>query len=113
MIERLKELRTLLNLNQGEFAAKIGIKQGSLSDIERGKVGLSNVVMNLICKTFAVNRDWLENGEGQPFANEYEHRQDLSELEKDILTKFNLLDKEDKQAITIIINSLFLKANQG
>ncbi len=109
MNERLRELRSLLNLNQAEFAAKIGIKQGSLSDIERGRVGLSNVVLGLICKSFAVNEEWLREGIGKPFKNEYAHRQDLTDLEKEILSKFNLLNPAQQKAVSIIIDGLYLK----
>ena len=107
MIERLKKLRSLLGLNQGEFAAKLGIKQGSLSDIERGRVGLSNSNIVLICSLFNVNEDWLRHGNGEPFINKYEHDKDLSDLERDILTKFNKLDASDRKAVEHIIDSLY------
>lgn len=109
MIERLRELRQLLGLTQGAFAEKIGIKQGSLSDIERGKVGLSNANILLICKTFNVSENWLRTGIGEPFNNKYATRTDLSDLEKDILKKFNLLEDKDRKSIQNIIDSLYQK----
>ena len=109
MLERLKELRKLLNLNQGQFADKIGIKQGSLSDIERGKVGISNRIVVIICKTFNVSEEWFRNGVGSPFLNEYEHREDLSEFEKNILQKFNILNENERKAVESIIDSLYQK----
>lgn len=113
MGQQLKLLRKLLNLNQSQFAEKIGIKQGSLSDIERGKVKLSNANSILICKTFNVNEKWLKEGTGDPFNDQYSNRNDLSDLEKDILIKFNSLDDQDRKSIENIINSLYQKAVQN
>lgn len=113
MNERIKELRSLLGINQGQFAATIGIKQGSLSDIERGRVGLSNTNVKLICKTYNVSEDWLRYGTGNPFLNEFEHRQDLTDLEKEILTKYNLLEESDRKAVESIIDSLYRKTKKA
>ena len=112
MTERLRELRKLLGLSQSEFADKLGMKQGSLSDIERGKVGLSNSNVVLICNLFNVDEDWLRRGEGKPFSNKYEHRQDLTELEKDILTKFNKLSASERVAVATIIDGLWKSTHE-
>jgi transcriptional regulator with XRE-family HTH domain len=109
MNERLKELRDLLGLSQGEFAKKIGLQQGSLSDIERGKVRVSNTNVILICKTFNVSEEWFRTGVGDPFMSKYELRTDLSDLEKEILNKYNQLDAEDRKAVEGIIDSLYRK----
>lgn len=60
---RLKAARKHAGLTQGELAAKLGINQVSISDLERGKSQSSSHAYKiaLICK---VTPDWLIMGEG-------------------------------------------------
>ncbi|MFW5803913.1 MAG: helix-turn-helix domain-containing protein [bacterium] len=67
---RLKEIRKRLGFTQKEFSNNIGIKQGSYSDIERGKVGISsNLMRNLVIK-YRINPTWLYEGRGKQFLEE-------------------------------------------
>src|SRR5690606_3768605 len=63
---RLKQLRKALGLSQGQLARKIGRKQGSISDIERGRNSIDGIVQ-LLKLTFRVNPEWLQKGEGEMF----------------------------------------------
>ncbi len=113
MNARLKELRSLLNLTQADMGKQLGLTATGISDIERGKTGgITEGNIKLICRTFHVNEEWLRTGEGNPLLNEYAHRQDLSDLEKDILTKYNLLDNADKQVVSAIIDRLYNTATK-
>ncbi len=71
MNKRLKELRNTLELSQSSFAEKIGIKQTSYSDIETGRRELTERNLNLICREYNVNKDWLRNGNGNMFNVEF------------------------------------------
>lgn len=66
--ERLKQLRKVLNIKQGDFAKKISTTQGHISDIENGRKNLSDRTIKLICLESwdgrKVNEDWLRTGEG-------------------------------------------------
>lgn len=64
---RLKQVRVLLNLSQKDFSEGLSIKQGSLSDIERGRIGVSPKVAEAVCQKFEVNPVWLHTGEGETF----------------------------------------------
>lgn len=67
--ERLKEVQKILGFkSQSEFADVIGIKQGSLSDIYRGKngVGVSDSIKMKLMKEYSINIEWLETGVGTP-----------------------------------------------
>lgn len=69
--ERLKELQKLLGYSsQKEFAAALGIQQGSLSDIYRAKngIGVSGAIKMSLSK-MGVAIDWLETGEGPMLRN--------------------------------------------
>lgn len=64
MNERIRELRKSLGLNQTEFGARIGVKQGSVAGYESGIRTPLDTVVTSICREFNVNRLWLETGEG-------------------------------------------------
>ncbi len=65
--ERLKEIRKSLDLTQREFSETLDIKQGSYSDVERGKAGISAVLLKNLIRRFRINPLWLCEGEGEMF----------------------------------------------
>ncbi len=65
--ERLKEIRKLLDFTQREFSDALDIKQGSYSDVERGKAGISAVLLKNLIRRFRINPLWLCEGEGEMF----------------------------------------------
>lgn len=56
---RVTVLRERLHLSQKEFAEKIGITQGALSQLESGKSGLSLSTITKISQAFNVDCNWL------------------------------------------------------
>ncbi len=65
--ERLKEIRKSLDLTQRDFSDALDIKQGSYSDVERGKAGISAVLLKNLIRRFRINPLWLCEGEGDMF----------------------------------------------
>lgn len=66
--DRLLIARKTLGINQDEFSRGIGLKRGSYSDIERGKVSnLSESTLMLLEINFGINREWVLNGVGEMF----------------------------------------------
>lgn len=66
--ERIKLLRKeILNMRQEEFAAKLKISRGNISNIEIDRVKVTDRVISDICTEFNVNESWLRNGEGKIF----------------------------------------------
>jgi transcriptional regulator with XRE-family HTH domain len=65
--ERLKIIRSHLGLTQRAFSEGLDIKQGSYSDVERGKAGVSAVLLKSLIRKFRVNPLWLCEGEGTMF----------------------------------------------
>lgn len=67
MNNRIKAVRKALSLNQTEFGARIGVKQGTVAAYENGsRVPLDSVVVS-ICREFGVSEQWLRTGEGEMF----------------------------------------------
>lgn len=64
MNERIKRLRSKLEMTQQEFADRLGIKRGTLANYEIGRNEPIDAVISLICKEFNVNEIWLRTGEG-------------------------------------------------
>ena len=65
ILTRLKKLRkTILEMSQEEFGSKIGLSKSNISNIEIGRVDLTDRNINSICDTFNVNEAWLRTGEG-------------------------------------------------
>lgn len=62
---RIKELRQARELTQKEFADSLGIVQGFLSSIERGKKSPSDTLLIAMCHYYGINRDWLMTGRGE------------------------------------------------
>lgn len=69
--DRIKKIREKLGVNQSEFASSLGLKQGSYSDIERGKVEtISSPVIFLLQQKYKVNIEYLYTGRGSMFKGE-------------------------------------------
>jgi transcriptional regulator with XRE-family HTH domain len=58
---RIRELRGF-DVTQAEFAARIGVTQGYLSDLERGEKEPGAAVLLAISREFAKSVDWLLKG---------------------------------------------------
>ncbi|WP_339371993.1 helix-turn-helix domain-containing protein [Paenibacillus elgii] len=61
--ERFKCLRNSKGLSQREFAQEIGISQGTLSDIEKGKFKPSIETISAVSNYCGVSTDWLIKGD--------------------------------------------------
>jgi transcriptional regulator with XRE-family HTH domain len=84
MKDRIRAIRKILSLNQGEFAERIGIKSTALSMIESGKNALTEQNIKLICMVFNVNDVWLRTGKGEMFlASPYE--KEFFEIYRDLM----------------------------
>ena len=65
---RIKSIRNGLGLTLKEFGGRIGMSAAAISNIENGVYAPKASTISLICITFGINRDWLENGSGDIYA---------------------------------------------
>lgn len=69
MNERVKRLRQLLNINQAEFGARLGVTSATISRIESGERAITEQMALSISREFSVNSEWLRKGVGVVFKN--------------------------------------------
>jgi len=79
---RVVKLRELLNFSQQDFAEKVGITQGALSQIESGKSQASFDTLRKISDEFNVNCNWLIRGLGEVLIETARARRDIRTAEK-------------------------------
>lgn len=67
MNQRLKLLRKQFNLNQSDFALRIGVSQSAVAAWESGIRNPIDAIVQSICREFGVSEAWLRTGEGTMF----------------------------------------------
>lgn len=114
MKDRIKQLRKTLGMTQQKFADAIGVKQNTVAQYEMGRNEPIESVINLICKEYSVNPDWLRNGTGEMFIekttfslDEYASVNKLSSTEIEIIRGFMELDPSVRNAIYGIFKNAF------
>lgn len=75
--DRIKELRTKLELSQDVFAAKLGYTRGKITNIEVNGREPEDLLINLICSVYNVNEQWLRSGDGPMFGSEDKERETI------------------------------------
>ncbi len=109
--ERLKLLRTSLNLTQTAFAKSIGVAQSTLGMMEINKRELFERHIKTICSIYNVNEDWLRNGNGEMFKKKTEinilevikERYNLSISEINIINNFLEMESAERKIFSDIL----------
>lgn len=65
--QRLRQVRKALGISQQQIAYTLGLKQGSYSDVERGKASISASLMKRLMECYRVNPTFLLTGSGPLF----------------------------------------------
>ena len=117
--ERIKSIRKDNKLSQSTFGEKLGTSRDVISNIEIGRVEPNGMIINLICSTFNVNKEWILTGEGEAYSISKEDDDlmkavaeiSLSDNEKlkRIVTRLSLLDEPLLDSIDTIIDRLIKK----
>lgn len=111
MLNRLKDIRKALGLNQTDFAKRIGLTQTAFSMIENGYRPISEKHIKLICSGFGVNEGWFRTGKGEMFLT--------SPYEKEFLSIFESLTPDSQEYLMTMARELLstegklLKAKEG
>lgn len=70
IIGRIKYLIREIKMTQGEFAEKIGCDQSNLSKHLKGRLPISEALINKIVINLGVSKAWLKDGTDVPFAKQ-------------------------------------------
>lgn len=117
--QRLKQVRKERGLTQVELAARVGMKQSTLSDLELGKsAGTTNLAV--VASVLGVNALWLETGRGERVAvvakglttDEKRLIVDTPE-EMRILTAFRLADQVALDTFNAVADAVFDRLEQA
>ena len=103
--ERVKHIRKKNHLTQSDFAKSIGIKQATLSDIERYKIGVSSKLLSRIVEKYKIDAEWLLTGDGVK-ASETDKKIELTYKAIDLWPHFKRVGEYDKESIDSEMNSL-------
>ena len=79
--DRVKMIRKDKKLTMKAFGEEIGLKTSTISMIESGKHGVSDIVVKAICKEYKVSEAWLRTGEGEMYIESREEKELDSFLE--------------------------------
>lgn len=109
--ERIKKVRTSLNLTLEKFGERLGVTKVAISNIEKGNRNLTEQMTKSICREFKVDYIWLTTGSGEMFQDSDDAFLEQidrimageNELHKTILRGAASLDIEDLEAIDRMI----------
>ena len=105
--EKVRTIRKSHELNQKEFALKIGVSQGTLSDIERGVCLPSCETIIALKNTFQCDLNWLLSDD-ESFSPTPTY---ISSEELKLLTRIRALPAQEKKELYEIID-IKMRKNQ-
>lgn len=77
---RIRALRKALDLNQKDFAARIGLKQNTISNMEKQGGTITEHNIKSICAQLNVSEKWLRTGEGEMFMESEKKEKEFFEI---------------------------------
>jgi transcriptional regulator with XRE-family HTH domain len=101
-------LRKELGMTTRTFGQKITLSHSMVLEMEKGNKQVSDRTLNDICKTFNVNRDWFETGNGLMF-NDYLEELNISEEIKEMMQDYLSLDEEKQLLFRNMLSALLNK----
>ena len=113
--ERVREIRKTEKLTLEKFSEKLGVGKTAISSIEHGITGVTDQMINSICREFGYNEEWLRNGiePKKPIIDEdMEYGQICAELgindsrAKQIILNYGRFSHEDKKLFWEYIDRL-------
>lgn len=118
MKERLKKLRSALNLNQQQFSSAINISRSAVAGYETGTINIPDRTIVDICRVFNVNELWLRTGSGEMFRQETNVEVELAhqvgrliksddDLTKRLVLEYLKLPPELKTAFEEFVDKLY------
>jgi len=80
--DRISQILMINKIKQSQFASKIGINQGHLSEVIAGKKGFTNEKLASLIEIYNIDLNWLLTGEGEMYRGGVTEKQSSSDLIK-------------------------------
>lgn len=110
--ERLEIVRTKEKLSRNKFGAKLDKSGDAIYNLERGRSTIEGDFIELVCKIFKINKEWLINGEGDMYNISPESLEISNTLDKvidseelsDLVTKIVALSSHKRKVLTDLVD---------
>lgn len=100
--ERVREIRSSLNLTLEKFGDKLGVTKTAVSRIERGERNLTEQMTKSICREFSVDYGWLTTGIGDMFVDS----------DEDFLTRIDAILVDENEDRRNMIKTLLYASDE-
>lgn len=105
--ERIKQIRTSLNMTLEKFGERLGVTKTAISYIETNKRNVTDQMLRAICREFNVDYDWLVYGTGdnmfselpETILDELCRQYDLDAIDRRLIQEYVKLDKQSRQVL--------------
>ena len=96
--ERLKYLRTQLNLTTRAFGATINMSGGAITNMEKGTRNITERTIRDICREYNINSDWLINGT-EPMFEDVTAGLNIDDEVRQLAKQYSLLSDNDRELV--------------
>lgn len=93
--QRIKKIRTALNMSQEDFGRIFDITKQYVSGLEKDKVFLNNEKIVKLLLDYNINANYLLAGVGMMFRDSENNSDDITDIKQDILNDVRLMLKEE------------------
>lgn len=107
-MNKLKKIRSELNLTQKQLAEVLGVSRAQVANIEQGIRVITPRIERDLISLLNVNPDWLEN-EVEPVITDKYSDFDLDSDEKEFIELFETLDSDSKKLILETMKKIVTK----
>lgn len=111
--KRIRFFRKSLGLNQTDFGKPLGLKQAIIGQYETGIRNITDRNVDILCKTYNINKDWLLTGQGEMqnknntiLLEEIAKSQNLTELDIQFLKKYLKLSNKNRELLARLLMNM-------
>ena len=115
--QRLRQVRKHFNMQQSDFAKRLGLSQAGVSWLEQDGNTVSEQIIRLLHLDFHVSEEWLRTGDGPMFSAEDDSPLEklcreyaVSDCERKILELYFSFDPERRKMVCDFVDEFFQKA---
>ena len=115
--QRLRQVRKHFNMQQNDFAKRLGLSQTGVSWLEREGNAVSEQTIRLLHLDFHVSEEWLRTGNGPMFSTEDDSPLEklcrdyaVSDCERKILELYFSFEPKSRKMVCDFVDEFFKKA---